>query len=82
MGSDDPKTARFEGWLAKMRQTGHVPLGSEYETFARKAWDAAITEEREACVKICDSLANDTAWLDRFRDGASECADVIRKRSL
>jgi len=61
----------FEDWLVDMRQTGQVPFGTAYEMFARKAYDAAIAEEREACAKIAEEMADATAH---------KIKDAIRKR--
>lgn len=37
---------------------------------ARRAWDAAVSAERERCAKLCE---------ERFSDGALDIADAIRK---
>jgi hypothetical protein len=46
--------------------------------FARAVERAAREEAIRECAKACQSIANNTDWVDRFRDGAAECADVLR----
>lgn len=49
----------------------------KYELFALYIAAKVIAEEREACAKLCDKIADD----DGFEGGyAANCADMIRAR--
>lgn len=77
----------FEDWMTKMRAARKVPFGTAYEYFAREAWNAAISEEREACAKACEDLWQEEATAasngtqePKYHD-CIECAHAIRERS-
>jgi hypothetical protein len=61
-------------------ETGVSEQGVEWDVigFARAIERAAREEAIRECAKACQSIANNTDWVDRFRDGAAECADVLR----
>jgi hypothetical protein len=59
-----------------------IPAWAEWtnstRAFARAIERAAREEAIRECAKACQSIANNMDWIDRFRDGAAECADVLR----
>jgi hypothetical protein len=59
-----------------------VPAWAEWthsiQAFARAIERAAREEAIRECAGACQSIANNMDWIDRFRDGAAECADVLR----
>jgi hypothetical protein len=71
MLSDEQIIRAFQDSGDDGSDAAEIQIGRAIERAAR---EAAIRE----CAKACQSIANNTDWVDRFRDGAAECADVLR----
>jgi hypothetical protein len=69
---------KYDAW----RKEYH-PMALMNEAMAEAAWLAAYKEgtsdEREACAKVCDELANDEN-TDEYINGADWCSVRIRAR--
>ena len=58
-----------------------LPLDDRYTDwqkwlgFARAAYEAGATTEREACAKVCEAMDHPECWIHK------ECAEAIRVRS-
>lgn len=68
----------FEKWWQGIKMNPVLPSEQEY---ARAAWNAATRQEREACAKIADNLAEDWKIAGSAQsEGCRAVAAAIRAR--
>ena len=58
-------------WADEIARNGGVPIGADYRHWALRGWQAAIKQEREACIKEAEH------WQKIGKNPEHKCGEYI-----